>query len=486
MLFNSIDFVLFFPTVFFLYWALPGQFRPLFVLGASCFFYMMFVPSYILILLYLIVLDYVMARFIDGAQGRTRRLYFLISILSTTAILVIFKYFNFLNENLAAIAHTLHWNYPLEVLALVLPLGLSFHTFQSLAYVIEVYKGRYPAERSFITYALYVMYFPQLVAGPIERPAHLLPQLKTVQIFDSVRAFAGLRRMLWGFFKKIVIGDNLGVLVDFVFAHSATADASTLLFGVVAFSIQLYADFSGYCDIAIGASHMLGIDLTENFRQPYFSRSVAEFWRRWHITLSYWFRDYIYIPLGGSHVRMARWCFNILVVFATSGLWHGDGWHFLYMGAIFGIFICFGKLTASWRDAVTDFLYVPENVRTIIQLCSTFVLVTIAWVFFRAQSVGQAIQIITDIMTKWGADAFAFLRCSDYCSFYYLGIGRKELLLLGLSTAVLFFVEYLTEKNILFRPWQYRTVRWGSYWILVLWILLNGSFLPQTFIYFQF
>ncbi len=465
---------------------LPGYLRPFFVLGASCLFYMAFVPYYILILLYLIVLDYMMARLIEPATGTKRRFYFLVSILSTIATLVIFKYFNFFNENIAAIASGLHWNYSLETLALVLPLGLSFHTFQSLAYVIEVYRGQYPAERSFSIYALYVMYFPQLVAGPIERPGHLLPQLKTIQIFDAVRAFSGLRRMLWGFFKKIVIGDNFGILVDFVFSHSATADASTLLFGALAFSMQLYADFSGYCDIAIGASQMFGIDLSENFRQPYFSRSVAEFWRRWHMSLSFWFRDYLYIPLGGSHVSVPRWCFNILVVFAVSGLWHGAGWHFLAMGALFGLYICIGRLTAPWRNVIVRTLHIPENVRGVIQIFTTVVLVTVAWIFFRAQSLWQAIEITSRIITEWSKDAFHFLRCSDYCAFYYLGIGRKELLLLGISLSILFFVEYLIEKNVSFRAWNHRFVRWGAYYALTLWILLNAHFLPHTFIYFQF
>ncbi len=465
---------------------LPGHLRPILLLGAGSFFYMAFVPYYILVLLYLIVLDYTLARYIEKTEGPKRRIYFLVSIISTIATLGIFKYFNFFNENLTALAHALHWNYSLETLAIALPLGLSFHTFQSLAYVIEVYKKHYPAERSFSTYALYVMYFPQLVAGPIERPAHLLPQLKTVQIFDAARALAGLRRMTWGFFKKVVIGDHLGILVDFVFAHSATADASTLLVGVVAFSIQLYADFSGYCDIALGASQMLGIDLTENFRQPYFSRSIAEFWRRWHISLSSWFRDYLYIPLGGSHVGIAQWCVNILIVFAVSGLWHGAGWHFIAMGVVFGLYICLGRLTAPLRDAIANTLHIRGEGRATVQIILTFLLTTSAWIFFRAQTLQQSIEILTRIVTTWSGNAFQFLRCSDYCSFYYLGIGRKDVLLLGISILVLFIVEYFIEKNITFRAWSYRSVRWLMYWTLVMWILLNGYFIPHTFIYFQF
>ncbi len=486
MLFNSLSFLVFFPTVFFLYWLLPKKLRTLLLLLVSCVFYMAFVPYYILILFYLIGLDYTLARLIDSAEGKRRRCYFLASILSTACTLIIFKYFNFFNGNITAFAKYIHWSYSISALSLILPLGLSFHTFQSLAYVIEVYKGNYKAEKNLLTYALYVMYFPQLVAGPIERPAQLLPQLKKTQTFDATRAFSGLRLMAWGFFKKIVIGDRLGVLVSFVFARSGTADASTLLIAVCAFSLQLYTDFSGYTDIALGASRTLGIELRENFHHPYFSRSMSEFWRRWHISLSSWFRDYLYIPLGGSRVSTLRWCINILIVFAVSGLWHGAGWHFIIMGLLFGTYICVGELTKLWRDRVATLLHIGTQLRSGIQILVSFILATSAWIFFRAQSAHQAFEVIYRIITAWGGSTFHFLRCSDYCSFYYIGLGRKDLLFLSISITTLFAVEFIAEKNISLSWWRYRVVRWSAYWILLLWILTVGYFVPQTFIYFQF
>ena len=256
MLFNSISFLIFFPTVFLLYWAIPGRARPWLLLIASCYFYMAFVPQYIFVLLYLITLDYTLGRLIGKSIGKTRIFYFLLSIVSNVGTLVIFKYFNFFNASVADLASLLHWNYSLEALSLILPLGLSFHIFQSLAYVIEVYRGNYQAEKNFKTYALYVMFFPQMVAGPIERPAQLIPQLKITQTFRYNQVVSGLRLVAWGFFKKIVIANNLAVLVNFVYARASDSDASMLLIAVFAFSIQLYADFSGYSDIAVGSAKM--------------------------------------------------------------------------------------------------------------------------------------------------------------------------------------------------------------------------------------
>jgi D-alanyl-lipoteichoic acid acyltransferase DltB (MBOAT superfamily) len=264
MLFNTLGFLVFFPLVFTLYWLLPGRFRPYLLLAASCYFYMAFVPQYILILFFLITIDFFLGKEIAKNTSHKHFL-FILSIISNVGVLFVFKYFNFFNENVALLAHALHWNYSLDALSLILPLGLSFHIFQSLGYIIEVYKGKYPAERNYLTYALYVMFFPQLVAGPIERPAHLLPQLHATQKFDYERVLSGFRLMLWGFFKKVVIANRLAVLVEYIYSHMAQMDASVVLIAVIAFSIQLYADFSGYSDIAVGSARMLGIDLTQNF-----------------------------------------------------------------------------------------------------------------------------------------------------------------------------------------------------------------------------
>ena len=490
MLFNSLSFLIFFPTVFFLYWTIPARMRPLLLLSASCLFYMAFVPAYILLLFYLIGLDYTLARLIERSDGRKRAFYFTVSLISTIATLFVFKYFNFFNENISILASFLGWNYSLGALSLILPLGLSFHTFQSLAYVIEVYKGRYPAERNLLTYSLYVMFFPQLVAGPIERPAHLLPQLKAVQVFDYARAISGLQLMLWGFFKKIVIATPLAILVDFVYGNAAQADSSAILLAVIAFYFLLYADFSGYTDIAIGAARMLGIDLMQNFRLPYLSRSTAELWRRWHISLSSWFRDYVYFPIAWRRGAHNGWIYGaILITFALMGVWHGAGWNFLIMGALFGLYICIGMAFKPWRDTVAEFMGLNRipAIRAALQILTTFALTALVWVFFRTQTVAQALTVLDGLFTRWGAGAFSYLTCNDYCSFYILGISKRELAIILVSVAGMIAYEYFHDAKMALPAWlNRRPLRWSLYYAFVLWILFSGYFVSKTFIYFQF
>jgi D-alanyl-lipoteichoic acid acyltransferase DltB (MBOAT superfamily) len=262
----------------------------------------------------------------------------MMSIVSVCAILFVFKYFNFFNNNMAALARVLHWNYPMKTLRLILPIGLSFHTFQSLSYVFEVYRGRQPAEKHFGIYSLYVMYFPQLVAGPIERPQNLLHQFKEVKHFDWQRVWNGASLSLWGLFKKVVVADSLAIYTDTIYNNSRQHTGTSLLLATYFFAIQIYCDFSGYSDIARGISRIYGIELMNNFETPYFAKSIADFWSRWHISLSTWFRDYVYIPLGGNRVSLARNMFNISVVFLISGLWHGANWTFVIWGALHGTY----------------------------------------------------------------------------------------------------------------------------------------------------
>lgn len=485
MLFNSISFLIFLPLTFLLYWFLPKKLRPFILLGASCYFYMAFVPYYILILLYLITLDFFLAQYIQRTQGKVRLLLFGISIIANIGTLLVFKYFNFFNANIEALAELLHWNYSLTALSIVLPLGLSFHIFQSLAYIIEVYRGKYPPERNYFTYALYVLFFPQLVAGPIERPAQLLPQLKLTHHFSYPKAVEGMKLMLRGFFKKVVIGNNLAVMVDHIYAHSATADASTLLIGVVAFSFLLYADFSGYSDIAVGSAKLFGIDLLPNFNHPYFSRSPVELWRRWHISLSSWFRDYVYIPLGGSRHGLWRTCLNTLSVFTIMGLWHGAGWNFVVMGLLFGSYNVGQRILSPLVRMFTFPIWKP--LLTFFQITGTFMLTTIAWIFFRATDLPQALTVLERLATTWSTTAFSFLRCNNYCAVDTLGIGRGELFILGLSVAGLLVYEFVKEYKISLPTWATRTqFRLAGYYTVALWILLFGHFVPKTFIYFQF
>jgi D-alanyl-lipoteichoic acid acyltransferase DltB (MBOAT superfamily) len=487
MLFNSLGFLVFFPIVFSLYWLFPGKFRPFLLLLASCYFYMAFVPKYILVLFFLITLDYFLAKAIENG-GKKKHFYFLLSIVSNLGTLFVFKYVNFFNENITLLAHAIHWNYSLEALHLILPLGLSFHIFQSLAYIIEVYKGRYTAERKYLTYALYVLFFPQLVAGPIERPAELLPQLSSPRSFEYAKTISGLRLMLWGFFKKIVIANNLALLVTFVYGRADAADASMLLIAIVAFSFQLYADFSGYSDIAVGSARMLGIDLVQNFRQPYFSRSVGEFWRRWHISLSSWFRDYVYYPLAWKGGGNILWLYGaVIITFLLTGVWHGAGWNFVVMGLYFGLVIALEQHTQKWRTNFFTKVPIPKALHSFFQIITTFSIVSIAWVFFRAESIGQACTILRRLISQWSSNAFAFLHCTDYCAVYSLGLSKRSLALVGVSIGILLYVEYIQQSG---KPlpslWQRRSIRWSAYYALGLWILVVGYFAPLTFIYFQF
>ncbi|MES2203233.1 MAG: MBOAT family O-acyltransferase [Patescibacteria group bacterium] len=487
MTFISLSFMIFLPLVVAAYFICPTRWRWALLLAASCYFYMAFVPAYILVLFALIAIDYIGALLIERSEGRSRTMYLVLCIVGSVGLLFFFKYFDFFNGNVAALAHLLDWNYSIPALKLLWPLGLSFHTFQSLSYVIEVYRGTYKAERHLGVYALYVMFFPQLVAGPIERPAQLIPQLKNPRSFDYSNAVEGLQMILWGFFKKVVIADNLGVMVDFIYAHSATADGSVIALAVAAFAVQLYADFSAYSDIAIGSAKMLGIDLVQNFRQPFFSRSVAEFWRRWHISLSSWFRDYVYTPLlwqwraGGRIAEFAV----IMITFVLVGFWHGPAWTFIVMGAIFGTYIALGSLTKRIRDALLRPF--PQLLRSWWQVLITYCLVAVAFVFFRAPSLGAALDLLHTLVTRWGSGAFAFLRCSDYCSVYAIGIGRKELLAVGVAVLALFIYEYIQQVGITVPAWlDRRLVRWSAYYALILCMLLMAHFIPRTFIYFQF
>jgi alginate O-acetyltransferase complex protein AlgI len=326
------------------------------------------------------------------------------SIVSVCAVLFAFKYFNFFNTNVAHLAQALHWNYPIRALQIILPIGLSFHTFQSLSYVIEVYRSRQRAERHFGRYALYVMYFPQLVAGPIERPQNLLHQFREEKRWDWVRLQDGLSLALWGLFKKVVVADTLGIYTDTVYSASSQHNGSTLLLATYFFAIQIYCDFSGYSDIARGISRVYGIELMKNFETPYFSKSIGEFWSRWHISLSTWFRDYLYIPLGGNRVSIGRNFLNILAVFVVSGLWHGANWTFVIWGALHGTYLVAERSLGLVRSR-----WLPVNPRerqsgllSAGKLLLTFHLVLLSWVFFRADSLEAALRVLRKILFVHG------------------------------------------------------------------------------------
>ena len=378
MLFNSFDFLLFFIIVTLFYFALPHKARWFLLLISSCYFYMAFVPIYILILGFTIVIDYFAGIFIENANGKRRKLFLIFSLVANIGVLSVFKYYNFINQNFSFLLHPFGLSSPFPYLSMLLPIGLSFHTFQAMSYTIEVYRGNQKPERHFGIYALYVMFFPQLVAGPIERPQNMLHQFHEKKIFHYENLYSGLRFILWGLFKKVVVADRVAILVDAVYNHPHNYHGFALLIATVLFSFQIYCDFSGYSDIALGTARILGFNLMTNFRQPYFSSSISEFWSRWHISLSSWFKDYLYIPLGGNRVSIPRWYFNLLFVFIISGLWHGASWTFVIWGCSHGVLLVIQNL----KDRYLSKLKIPKSV----QVITTFILVSFLWIFFRASS----------------------------------------------------------------------------------------------------
>lgn len=496
MLFNSWEYFVFLFCIVAAYYTLPARFRWILLLLTSAGFYMTFIPKYILILIVVILIDYVAALFLERTgDGKKRKALLLMSIFANIGILFLFKYFNFFNENVTTIAHALHWNYSIGFLRIALPIGLSFHTFQSLSYVIEVYNKRYTAERHLGRYALYVLFFPQLVAGPIERPQHLLPQLHESVIFKSSEMTQALQTILLGFIKKMVIADNAALIVNSVYSQTTTVAPPALLVAIFFFAFQIYGDFSGYSDIAIGSAKLLGINLSPNFNRPYFSRSVAEFWRRWHISLSNWLRDYVYSPLAFRWRKLRKWggLFATMVTFLLSGLWHGAGWTFVAMGAYFGSCIVIGNLTKPLRDRLVSLLHTQRfpRVRQIVQTGITFVLVCVGWVFFRANT-------LSDAMTVLRGSANTLLHPHMFLNPTYLrykvfvtdviGMDKQHIAEVLVFCLALFAWEFFQDR-IEITQWFYRqrtVVRWTIYYVLIMSVLFFAYFGKIPFIYFKF
>lgn len=393
MLFNSLEFILFFIVVSLLYYQLRHRGRIWMLLLASCYFYMAFKPVFILILFVTILVDYFAGIWIAKAEGSRRKLLLVLSLVTNIGFLAIFKYYNFLNGNLSLILAQFGIENPLPPYSIELPIGLSFHTFQAMSYTIEVYRRNQKAEYDFITYSLYVMFYPQLVAGPIERPQNLLWQFKTYFKYDFENIKQGLMRIAWGMFKKVVIADRLSMVVDHCYDQPDAFGGLTLLVATVFFSFQIYCDFSGYSDIAIGCARLMGFKLMENFNVPYISKSISEFWSRWHISLSGWFRDYLYIPLGGSRVEEWKIYRNYLIVFMVSGLWHGAAWTFVIWGTLHGLYLILAMLRKKYLKLELQASYFSN----FLNVSFTFILVMLTWVFFRAKGLGNAKVILSKI-----------------------------------------------------------------------------------------
>jgi alginate O-acetyltransferase complex protein AlgI len=477
MLFNSFQFVFFFIIVTSLYFALPHKYRWFMLLMASCYFYMSFIPIYILILLFTIIIDYYAGIYLEKFQGKKRKTFLIISLIANVGILAVFKYYNFINDNISSFLGILEHKNPIPYLSNILPIGLSFHTFQAMSYTIEVYRGNQKAEKNFGIYALYVMFYPQLVAGPIERPQNLLHQFYEYHEFDYERVVQGLKLMLWGLFKKIVIADRLSIYVNAVYSNPDQHFGFTLILATIFFAFQIYCDFSGYSEIAIGSAQVMGFKLMTNFKRPYFAKSVSEFWKRWHISLSTWFSDYLYISLGGNRVSIPRWYFNLFFVFLVSGLWHGANWTFIIWGALNGLYLIFALIKN--RLLKTSEKSRPKIIKSgfnIVNILITFALICLSWVFFRANSAHDAFVIIRN-MFKFNMPFYS----GGWIQIFYGFVGLFFLIYVEFKQEFYFEIETRLPLN------SFSIVRnYLFYAMLLISIILVGVFDAGQFIYFQF
>lgn len=489
MLFNSFSFLYFFPIVVVLYFIFPKKIKWFWLLTTSYYFYMSWNPKYAFLILTSTVITYLSGIYIEKAvkYGKgNKKVFVALSFISNLAILVGFKYFNFLNENFAIVSDSLGFDWGVSNLNILLPVGISFYTFQALSYTMDVYRGKINATHHFGKYALFVSFFPQLVAGPIEKSEHLLPQFDKDHKFDYNRIKDGLILMAWGFFKKMVIADRLAILVNTVYGNPSNYVGFELIIATLFFAVQILCDFSGYTDIAIGAAKVLGYDLMKNFDRPYFSKSIPEFWRRWHISLGGWFRDYLYFPLGGSRVSKWKKYRNIMIVFMVSGIWHGASWNFLIWGFLHGIYQIIDLAITPHIDRLNNYLQVSTNsfVYRLYKVLLTFTLVAIAWVFFRANTLADGTYIIKNI--------FVFNpEVIIEGDIYKLGLVWREFKIAIIAIMVLFAANLLERKyhllNLLRR--QHLIIRWIFYIILILYILIYGVYGSDekaSFIYFQF
>lgn len=476
MLFNSLEFAIFLPVVFALYWVTPPRFRTsrnVILLLASYVFYGWWDWRFLSLILISSVVDYSVGMMMVRVATPVQRKFLLwASVLVNLGFLGIFKYYNFFIESFSQAF--IFFGMPIDPsrLNIVLPVGISFYTFQTLSYTIDIYRGKMKPTHDPIGFFAFVAFFPQLVAGPIERASHLLPQFSTRKKFHYDQSVDGLRQILWGLFKKVVIADNCALVVNATFADPSAFSASTLALGAILFAFQIYGDFSGYSDIAIGTARLFGFDLKQNFAFPYFSRDIGEFWRRWHISLSSWFRDYLYIPLGGSRGSKLLSVRNTMIVFLVSGFWHGANWTFVIWGLLHGLFFLPLLLTNSNRRHLDPIEAVFPSIWTLAKIVWTFIIVDIAWVFFRAESVGAAIQYLG------GLFSWSIFSMPEIFPFVLI-----------LQIGLMLIVEWLNRTRAHGLSFEQIGVpisfRWAVYLGLAMMVLFFGGS-SETFIYFQF
>lgn len=499
MQFNSIDFMLYFPVVLALYFLVPKKLREVWLLAASYYFYMSWNAKYAVLIGGSTVITYIsgllMARYPgkDAGQVRAKKLIMFFCMGINLGILAVFKYGNFALESVASVLQMLHISTVQRRLNLLLPVGISFYTFQALGYIVDVYRGDVEVERRFTRYALFVSFFPQLVAGPIERSRNLLLQMKnieTIKLWNARRTASGAILMVWGFFMKMVIADRAALLVDTVFNQYRMYGSAELTAAILGFTIQIYCDFGSYSMIAIGAARIMGFELMENFNTPYFARSIRDFWGRWHISLSTWFKDYLYIPLGGNRKGQFRKAVNIMIVFLVSGLWHGANWSFVVWGGLHGLYQVIGDGLKPYKQKMTEIFQVKTECLSwkFLQTAVTFFLVAFAWIFFRADTVADAFGIIKRIVTKPTPWLFS------NGGIYQLGLDRVEMNILIIAAVILFLVDLIRyRKKQMLDAFLFEQNLWFEWLVvigLIAMIFLFGEYGPmfdaQQFIYFQF
>lgn len=478
MFFNSINFAVFLPVVFIFYWFITNKnlrVQNLLLLAASYFFYACWDYRFLFLLIFSTLLDYFTGIRMHKAKAQSgKRFWFWLSIVINLGFLGVFKYYDFFATSFAEGLANLGFQTNPWTLNLILPVGISFYTFHGLSYVIDIYYGKIKPERNFVDYSVFVSFFPLLVAGPIERATHLLPQIKKDRTFSYASAVDGLRQILWGLFKKVVVADHCAKYVNIIFDNSDSYSGSTLVLGAILFAVQIYGDFSGYSDIALGTARLFGIELLRNFAYPYFSRDIAEFWRRWHISLSTWFRDYLYIPLGGSKGGTWMKIRNTFIIFLVSGFWHGANWTFIVWGLLNALYIMpsiIGSTNRNNLDIVAKGRYLP-NVRELVEMTFTFGLTVVAWIFFRAENLSHALSYISGIFSS---------------SIFTIPSITPNLLFLILL--VFFGIEWVGRHQQYaiadFAMTWWKPLRWSFYYLIILAVFyFAGS--EQKFIYFQF
>lgn len=490
MNFNSLEFLVFFPLVVLLFFVLPHRFRWIMLLAASYFFYMSWSAELIILILFTTLISYLASIGIEATESKTKKkLLLTLTLVTCLGVLFFFKYFNFLADSVTAVLRA--FTLPVSDLALelILPVGISFYTFQTLSYVIDVYRGSIKAERHFGYYALFVSFFPQLVAGPIERPGNLIPQLKEKHTPHLADFSAGCAKMLIGFFKKVVVADLAAVYVNAVYNDVSSATGFGIVIATILFSFQIYCDFSGYTDIAIGAARVMGIKLMQNFDRPYTAESIRDFWARWHISLSSWFKDYLYFPLGGSRCSKSRHLFNLFFIFLVSGLWHGAAWTFVLWGALHGIYQVVGAATREKRAELRTRLNIPEDALWvhILRKAFVFVLVAFAWIFFRANSLTDLWTLLTKLFTDWSLSSAYVVGTLDTMGVTLVGGLTAALSLLLMRQMDAYgLCDGRDESECGATPQSaYRSA--CIFWMIAIaWLMILAGDGTSAFIYFQF